>query len=595
LKVLGLYFGQCSSCAIFEDEKIIFASSEERFTGKKSDESYPLNSINNALKFCKINPKDLDKVVIAGKALPWVSIVIRQYSNLSIKDHLFAMENYWRPKLAGKEHKSLFELFKLKNNYEVFPFNEQHKNFGLPTIEHDDYSEKTAKKISEFYKKLICNHLNIEKSKIIHLDHHSCHAAYALYGSPIRDDKTLVITADAHGDDLSGTISIYNKKENKIKRLKEYSDNDFRVARMYRYVTLYLRMLPDEHEYKVMGLASYYNGPKIEEVEQVFRSMQKLDGLEFKFNNKIRNIYDYLEENLKPFRFDHIAAGLQSFTEKILTKWIENVVHHFNSKSVVFSGGIAMNIKLNMKISQIPKIKKFFVCGGGSDVSLCMGSCYAYAQSQGVRPIPLENLYLGTPCKYSLEELTKLSKGYKITKFENPYQIVKRILDGKIVAICTGRAEMGPRALGNRSIIGDPRIRENIERINHKIKNRDFWMPFAPVILYEKQHEIIYNPKKIESPHMTIGFDTINGKERIPAAVHQYDGTARPMILKKEVNSLLWEILNKFYQKTKIPALLNTSFNLHGEPIVNDINDAMRVFEESDLDTLLLDFHILDK
>lgn len=354
-------------------------------------------------------------------------------------------------------------------------------------------------------------------------------------------------------------------------------------------------MLPEDHEYKVMGLAPYYNGPKIEEVEQVFGSMQKLDGLEFKFNKKIGNIFDYLEENLKPFRFDHIAAGLQSFTEKILTKWIENVVHHFNSKSVVFSGGIAMNVKLNMKISQIPKIKKFFVCGGGGDVSLCMGSCYAYAQSQGVRPIPLENLYLGTPCKYSLEELTKLSKGYKITKFENSYQIVKRILDGKIVAVCRGRAEMGPRALGNRSIIADPRIRENIERINHKIKNRDFWMPFAPVILYEKQHEIIYNPKKILSPHMTIGFDTINGKERIPAAVHQYDGTARPMILKKEVNPLLWEILNKFYQKTKIPALLNTSFNLHGEPIVNDINDAMRVFEESGLDTLLLDFHILDK
>ena len=595
MKVLGLYFGQCSSCAVFEDEKIIFASSEERFTGKKSDESYPLNSINNALKFCEINPKDLDKVVIASKALPWVSIVIRQYSNLSIKDHLFAMENYWRPKLAGKEHKSLVELFKLKNNYDVFPFNEQLKNFGLPTIEHDDYSEKTAEKISEFYKKLICNHLNIEKSKIIHLDHHSCHAAYALYGSPIRDDKTLVITADAHGDDLSGTISIYNKKENKIKRLKEYSDNDFRLGRIYRYTTLYLRMQPDEHEYKVMGLAPYYNGSKIKEVEQVFESMQRLEELEFKFNNKIRNIYDYLEENLKSFRFDQIAAGLQSFTEKTLTKWIENAVCHFNSKSVVFSGGLSLNVKANMKISQIPQIEKFFVCGGGGDLSLCMGSCYAYAESRGLRSFPLENLYLGIPCEYSQKELAKLAKGYKITKFENSEQIVKRILDGKIVAVCRGRAEMGPRALGNRSIIADPRMRQNVEIINRKIKNRDFWMPFAPVILYEKQHEIIRNPKKNASPHMTIGFDTINGKERIPAAVHQYDGTARPMILKKEVNPLLWDILSKFYQITKIPALINTSFNFHGEPIVNNINDAMRVFEQSGLDTLLLDFHILDK
>ena len=179
--------------------------------------------------------------------------------------------------------------------------------------------------------------------------------------------------------------------------------------------------------------------------------------------------------------------------------------------------------------------------------------------------------------------------------FSSEEQIVDRLLDGKIIAVCIGRAEMGPRALCNRSIIADPRSRENIERINRKIKNRDFWMPFAPVIMHEYQHEILENPKQLPSPHMTIGFNTKEGKKKMPAAVHQYDGTARPLILEKDVNERMWNVLNLFYKKTGMPALVNTSFNLHGEPIVNSFDDAIHVFNNSGLDSLWLDNHIIDK
>lgn len=595
MKVLGIYFGQCSGSAFFVDGRIVFASSEERYSRKKSDEAYPFHSINAGLKYCKIKPEELDKVVIAGIALPWISVLLRMYSNFSVQDQLLAMEKYWRPKLAKKTHQSLLELFESKISPDNHPFKNVISNFDSNEIKQDDYSEKDAEKISNYYKKAISSHLKIDESKMVHIDHHACHEAYALYGSPIRDDKTLVITADAHGDELSGTIAIFHKDKNKIERLKEYSDSDFQVARIYRYTTLYLRMLPDEHEYKVMGLAPYYNGSKIKEVESIFDSMQTLDGLDFKFNHNIINIHDYLEENLKQFRFDHIAAGLQSFTERMLTNWIENAVNKFKTKSVVYSGGISMNVKANMKICQIPNIEKFFVCGGGADQSLCMGSCYAFAESQGFTSIPLNDLYLGIRCDYTLEDLKNLPHEYKITEYQNPDQIVDRILDGKIIATCLGRAEMGPRALGNRSILADPRKKENIEKINRKIKNRDFWMPFAPVILDEYQHEIIHNPKKLECPHMTLVFDTKNGKETIPAAIHQYDGTARPFILKKETNPKIWEIVNKFYQETNIPVLVNTSFNLHGQPIVNSFSDAIHVFNNSGLDSLLLDNHIIDK
>ena len=155
--------------------------------------------------------------------------------------------------------------------------------------------------------------------------------------------------------------------------------------------------------------------------------------------------------------------------------------------------------------------------------------------------------------------------------------------------------EMGQRALGNRSIIADPRTRFNVEKINNSIKKRDFWMPFAPVILSEYQDLLIENPKGIDSPFMTIAFETKDGKNKFPAAVHQADGTARAQLLKKEQNPILWNLIFKFYEKTGIPALLNTSFNLHGEPIVRTIQDALRVFGKSELEVLWLDEHIIEK
>ena len=597
MKLLAMNIGQCSGCALFHDNKIIFATSEERYSREKSDESYPLNSINAALKYCKIHADEIDRVLVGGYSIPPITVLLRMYSKFSVNDHLIAMEKYWLPKLSGKKYPNLLSLFSDKISYEKFPFDSsEFKTSNILNIEHHDFTDNKINEVSNFFKKAISSHLGIDESKIIHMEHHLCHAAYAFYGSPIRDDKTLIFTADAWGDHLSATISYFDKKNQKIVRLREYSDKNFQLARIYRYTTLYMKMLPDEHEYKVMGLAPYNDDqPKIAQVEKVFQSMQSLDGLEFRFNSSIKNIFSYLEENLRQFRFDQIASGLQSFTEKILTQWIQNVISEYGSKTIVFSGGISMNVKANMKISQLHDVEKLFICGGGSDQSLSMGSCYAYSESQKIIPKSLENLYLGDSCVYSDNDLKKISGKYNIFTFENTDQLLKRILDGKIIATCLGRTEMGPRALCNRSILADPTKRENIEIINRKIKNRDFWMPFAPVILHEFQDQLLENPKKIESPHMTIGFDTIKGKERIPAAVHQYDGTARPLILKKETNPLVWELINKFHDKTGIPALLNTSFNLHGKPIVNSFLDALHVFENSGLDVLWLDKHIIEK
>jgi len=594
MKILAITLEKCSGCAVLVDDKIIFSASEERYSRIKSDSSFPKNSINDALSFTGLKGTDFDKIIICGNKLSLLAPLMNEYSTFSVDDQTRAMEEYWYPNLVLGKNKSFLEVFKDKINLEQFPFNtEIGKNFDIFKL-HNPYTEEDGKNVSSFFKQIIASLLGIEQEKIIHMEHDWCHAAYGFYGSPIRDDNTLIVTADGWGDDLSGTLSVYSKEKGQIERVKEYNHNDFQLARIYRYTTLVLKMLANEHEYKVMGLASYYNGPMIEKVEKVFDTMLQNDGLEFIFNNEVLDIYDYLKNNLKNFRFDHIAAGLQSFTEKILVNWFSNAISRYNAKSVVFSGGVSMNVKANMKISQIPKIEKFFICGAGTDETLPIGACYHWAEMNGIKPKPLDTLYLGSNAMYDEKDISSLAQ-YTVKKFNSEEQILEQILENKIVAVCRGKMEMGQRALGNRSIIADPRMRSNVEKINNSIKKRDFWMPFAPIILEEYQDLLIENPKKIDSPFMTIAFETKDGKNKFPAAVHQADGTARAQLLRKEQNPVLWNLIFKFYEKTGIPALLNTSFNLHGEPIVRTIQDAIRVFDKSELEVLWFNEHIIEK
>ena len=594
MKILAITLEKCSGCAVLIDDKIVFSTSEERYSRIKSDSSFPRNSINDALSFSGLRGADFDKVIICGNRLSLLAPLMNEYSTFSVNDQIRAMEEYWYPNLVLGKNKSFLEVFKDKINLEQFPFNtEIGKKFDIFKL-HNPYTEEDGRNVSNFFKQTIASLLEIEQEKIIHMEHDWGHAAYAFYGSPIRDDNTLIVTADAWGDDLSGTLSVYSKEKGQIERVKEYNHKDFQLARIYRYTTLVLKMLANEHEYKVMGLASYYNGPVIEKVEKVFDKMLQNDGLEFIFNKDVLDIYDYLKNNLKNFRFDHIAAGLQSFTEKILVNWFSSAISKYNANSVVFSGGVSMNVKANMKISQIPKIEKFFVCGAGTDETLPIGTCYHWAEMNGIQPKPLDTLYLGSNAAYDEKDISSLPQ-YTIKKFNSEEQILEQILENKIIAVYRERMEMGQRALGNRSIIADPRTRFNVEKINNSIKKRDFWMPFAPVILSEYQDVLIENPKGVDSPFMTITFETKNGKNKFPAAVHQADGTTRAQLLKKEQNPILWNLIFKFYEKTGIPALLNTSFNLHGEPIVRTIQDALRVFDKSELEVLWLDEHIIEK
>ena len=605
--LLSVTLEKCSGCAIMKDGKIIYSSSEERFSRIKADSSFPKKSILNGLKISKISPEKIDKVLISGFELSLYAPLFNLYSKLSVEDQIKLMKEYWEPKLLHNKNISFEYVMRKKIEKNKFPFKTKHASvFEILTSKYkfDKFkkdnkkpfqSPKDVNKVSIFYKKVISDFLKIDSKKIIHIDHHTCHAAYALFASPIRDKKTLVVTADAWGDSLSGSISFYSKKFNKITRIKKYHHKDFQLGRIYRFTTIFLRMLGDSHEYKVMGLAPYYNGPKTDEVKKIFYLMQKFENGKFIFNKKIKNIFYFLEKNLSDYRFDHIASGLQKFTEELLDKWFKFILKKYKVNSVVYSGGTSMNVKANMVISKISKIKKIFICGSGTDDTLPIGACYHYASLNNLSTSALENMYLGDNSNYLRHDL-KIFQNYKIKKIQSKRDILNSLLKNKIIAVCRGRAEMGQRALGNRSILADPRDEETVKKINEAIKQRDFWMPFAPIILDKYQNLLIKNPKKIKSPFMTFAFETTPfGKKNIPAAIHKSDKTARAQILEYHQNPELWELIYLFFKKTGVPALLNTSFNLHGYPIVNSVKDAKGVFKSSELQSLWLEDHIIEK
>ncbi len=607
MKVLALQLEKSSGCALMIDGEIVFSSSEERFTRIKSDSLFPKRSIKAALEYGKIKANELDKILICSTEVTLYASLVNLYSSLNVKDQLRMMKLYWEPKLIENKKRSFLYFLKDKIQFNRYPFNSKQakifpflrKNFKHKIDQNDQkkpfQSSKDAKIVSNFFKSIICDYLKVDQKIIKHVDHHTCHAAYAFFGSPIRHPNSLVFTADAFGDYLSGTISKYVKKKNILKRVKSYSHTQFQLARIYRFVTIYLRMLGDTHEYKVMGLAPYYDGFRYKEVEKVFERMQKVRGVNLVFNRNIKNIFYYLEKELFSYRFDYIATALQNFTEKILVKWFQNSLSKFGGSHITFSGGQSMNVKANYQISKIKKIKKIFVCGSGTDDTLPIGACYDYASKNKKKTIPLKNMYLGINADYKIKDLKKFSK-YKITKVTNLKQVLNCLIKHQIIAVCRNRAEMGQRALGNRSILADPRFAQNIHKINNAIKQRDFWMPFAPVILNEYQKKLIKNPKNIDSPFMTFAFETTPfAHKNLIAAIHQADKTARAQILSKKHNKDLWKLIYLFYKKTGVPGLLNTSFNLHGYPIVNTIFDAKNVFEKSDLTALWLNNHIIEK
>lgn len=592
MKILSLYTSLPSSVAIIDDNKLVAAVNEERFTRIKNDESFPINSINYCLKEAGIKAKDLDGVALASFISPFDDNLVKK-SQWTINDYLNEQKFRWKPYLVEKKiksPKSLLEVFPEKVDLNQYPEEYWKNNYKDPKRNEKHWTNRIN---------IVADFLGINKDKIKRIDHHKAHAYYSYYASNLIGKKVLALTADGMGDGVNATISTFDENREFKRHL---STDQCAIARIYRYMTLLLGMKPNEHEYKVMGLAPYGKEKYSINSYKVFAETLRVSGTEFVWNIKPDDSYYYFKEKLEGHRFDSIAWGLQTWVEKLLEEWTVNCMQKYNIYDVVYSGGVAMNIKAMGKLAEIKSLKNLFVGGSASDESLCISSaiCLREDIKKDKKDFKrITNLYLGPSPSLNQEdkvvETIDVSK-YKIIRNVNDEFIVENLNQGKIIGRCAGRMEFGQRALGNRSILADPRNLLIKEKINAAIKNRDFWMPFAPIVLDKVSDKYIENPKKLDSPFMTIGFKvTKEGYKNMIAASHIADKTARPQILKKEDNLELYNIVDKFYQKTGCGALLNTSFNLHGYPIVNSPKDAFYVFENSDLDILVLNNYMIKK
>lgn len=446
-----------------------------------------------------------------------------------------------------------------------------------------------------------------DESNIKVVEHHTAHAASAFYGSHYEpEEQVLILTADGSGDGLSSTASL-GTMEGKILRMTDYSSTrDGSIGEIYSLVTYYLGLRPWNDEFKVMGMAPY-SRPHAEIMKGLQRMIQLREGRFEAGEVSAKFAYGELTKLLHRKRFDHICASVQFWFEKMMEFWVKYLLEMGYPGKLAAAGGCFMNVKANSLISRLEKVEDIFIFPSAGDESTCIGAAmYVYADwclEHGIHPKkqirPIGPLYLGPHANGDALEgmVKKFGESWSVHREDNVEKLIAQALDdGEIVARCSGRLEFGARALGNRTIMADARQLDVKVPLNARIKHRDFWMPFAPSVSHEEQYRLIDNPKEIKAPYMMLAFPSREqGREELKAAMHPYDFTIRPQVVEKEWNTGYWRVLNEWYQQSKCGGFLNTSFNLHGYPIVKDERVALWTMQKCDLDWLVVDNWVVTK
>lgn len=604
--ILGINTGEICSAAIMKDGQVIAACIEERFKRVKSYSGFPKYSIDYCLSTAGISPEELDLVAVADLAQGAMGIIysyVQRRSSFTVSDYIKEAHEYWYPKLYLGKEVNYLDIFKDKICLETFP--EKFNAYFFKELEK--FNGASLDELQYMRKRLIQAYLPaVSEDKIKFYPHHEIHAFYGYFASKFakNQDPALIITADSWGDFENAMISKMAQGNFEVLHVV----NNQNLGWLYRNMTLYLGMKPYEHEYKVMGLAPYAPQYLLEAAFNVFAQTLEVNDVNFFYKVTPEDNYFWFKERLEGIRFDGVAAGLQHYFEDRMQRWISNALMKYKTRNMVFSGGLAMNIKLNMKLAQMGSVDDFFVPASPDDNTNCIGVCflalYKHIKSQNKDPLerirPLETMYLGSDVgdKEIYDVITKNNLNLNCSIIDNakPDFVAKKLTNGIIIGRCAGRMEFGARALGNRSILADPRNLSTVERINRIIKKRDFWMPFAPVIIDTYWDKYIDNRNKVFSPFMTVGFPTSeSGRQAMPAAIHPADKTIRPQMLVKEMNPYYYNIVQEFEKLTGVGALINTSFNLHEHPIVKSPEDAVWVFLKSDLDALLLNNVYIEK
>jgi carbamoyltransferase len=581
--VIGVSVSAVASACLLRNGHVVASVSEERLNRIKSWSGFPSLAIREVLDLAGLGPDDVHRLVFHGYS-PWVYGL---YDGDETGGHT-------RAHLSVRHSASelLYAHPRLWPTYRI--------------VRDDIYRPLVHGRWQRERLRVASSETGVPLSRITCADHHTCHAYAGLHGVLGRPTGDfLVLTSDGRGDDCCARVSTY--RDGTWRRIAS-TPNDHSIGHMYLAITEYLGMKPNEHEYKVMGLAPYAAQGDIAEALAALKRLIWRSGLEFRSLLPSQSFYYYFREHLERQRFDWVAGAVQTYMETLMQEWTAEAVRQTGLCHVVLSGGNYLNVKANMLIGALPEVEALSICPSPSDDSSAIGAAYwGYEQECLKRglvfdPQPLDNLYLGRA--YSNDEIERSIARFRAgggeCRVERTEDMAGRIADllvqGEVVARFDGREEFGARALGNRSLLAHPRDMRTVTVLNKQIKSRDFWMPFAGTVLSERQYDYLRNPKEFAAPHMVLTFETTeSARKEMLAAMHPADFTMRPQVLDRKMNSGYHEVLKRFEARTGIGGVLNTSFNLHGEPIVSSPDDALATFARSGLRYVALGEFLVSK
>lgn len=546
--ILGLNaFTHDASAALLHDDKLIAYAQEERFTRIKHDASFPQNSIDFCLKEAGIDLSEVDYAAFSWK--PFEKLLPRFfktfYNITGSVSRLKSQSNKW------------FDILQVKSLLKKKGF----------------------------------------KGKFYFVNHHDAHAAACFYSSPF--DYAALLIIDGVGE--YATTSLYEGKHNSIKLLHQFY-YPHSLGLFYAAITEFLGFKHNDGEGKVMGLAAYGEPIFYDKMQNCILSYEngyKINTAYFDFSNKWitdRFIKEFgeprtMQQPLNDF-YCNIAASAQALLEDKILELCKLLKEKTQAKNLCFTGGVALNCQANYLIYKKADYENYYFFPVAYDAGTSLGSALFVMKNilNYQQPFQFKHIFWGP--NLSKDEVLIAAKRHSLKVSEVPEQNLYRsvataLAEGKIIGWCSGRAEVGPRALGNRSILADPRKIINKELVNKKIKKRESFRPFAPTILAEKT--TTYFRENISSPFMMMSIPILPDKiDEIPAVIHK-DGTCRVQTLNKDFNENFYNLLKEFYIITGCPVLLNTSFNKAGDPMVCRAEDIIKSFIESELDLLVID------
>ena len=544
-----------SAAAVLKEGELEAAAEEERFTRQKHDNSFPEKAAEYCLERAGLEKKDIDTVVFHEKPV--------------------------------KKFGRIMQTF-----IETFPRGYRYFRQSLP--EWVNRKLMVRGRIREFMGEEF-------EGEIKFSEHHISHASAAYMPSPF--EEAAVLTVDGVGE--STTTAIFDAEGNSIEMVKKIEFPDS-LGLLYSTVTSFLGFMVNNDEYKVMGLAPYGEPEYLEKLkEEVFHLEEdgsftmNMEYFSFRHSRKMWS-EKFEEEFGKPRekgeelteRDKNLAASLQKLTEETVQKLAEEAKRVTGKDNLCMSGGVALNSASNGKLRQKDIFENIWIQPAATDAGDALGAAqyYHHHVKDNPRNYQMEDVYLGP--EYSEKEIENALEEsgleyQKLGEEEKVEKVAELLEEGKVVSLFQGRLEWGPRALGNRSILADPRDSSMVGRVNKKVKFREEFRPFAPTVLEDRAEEVF--DMEGESPYMLFVFDVRDGwKEKIPAVTH-VNGTSRIQTIREDINRDYYRIIEKFGERTGVPVVLNTSFNVKGEPIVNTPENAVECFRNSGMDYMLME------